>query len=371
MINKRLLIKNIISHNDECSFYDKKESIDLTSNSGKEKFLKHVAALSNSNPENDSFLLVGISDSNEIKGENMIDDADIQNIISSSLSNPPRVKYENIAFPNLSKDKAIGLLTISESKTTTFFSRTIDKIAKGTIYHRVGSKSVPTENIQTYPENKEIVKSTYKYSSVSIKELIDGVFEFINSTDKEYNPQYYVFKEQFVICFSGYGLYPNFSEVDVRIINEEVRLFFSAIKDVQIEISDNEFKILQFQSLGFDDKINDYPHEITTISFYENGTYYVQKNFVFEPPIFEATEIQELYNRSKALERKILAKEKLTQSESEFWEGIANYFFICYFNGIEAAKIDFYNSRNYIDGAAGLWHTECKTILEEYEKKYL
>ena len=50
MINKRLLIKNLLSHNDENSFYDKKMKLSLTSKEGKGKFLKHICALSNSNP---------------------------------------------------------------------------------------------------------------------------------------------------------------------------------------------------------------------------------------------------------------------------------------------------------------------------------
>ena len=50
MINKRLLIKNLLSHNDENSFYDKKMRLSFTSKEGKGKFLKHICALSNSNP---------------------------------------------------------------------------------------------------------------------------------------------------------------------------------------------------------------------------------------------------------------------------------------------------------------------------------
>ena len=37
MINKRLLIKNLLSHNDENSFYDKKMKLSLTSKEGKYK----------------------------------------------------------------------------------------------------------------------------------------------------------------------------------------------------------------------------------------------------------------------------------------------------------------------------------------------
>ena len=47
MINKRLLIKNLLAHNDENSFYDKKRKIDIGHKEGKAKFLKHICALSN------------------------------------------------------------------------------------------------------------------------------------------------------------------------------------------------------------------------------------------------------------------------------------------------------------------------------------
>ncbi len=50
MINKRILIKNLLSHNDECSFYDKKRQLNMHTREGKAKFLKHICALSNSNP---------------------------------------------------------------------------------------------------------------------------------------------------------------------------------------------------------------------------------------------------------------------------------------------------------------------------------
>ena len=52
MINKRLLVKNLLAHNDENSFYDKKRFITIGEKEGKAKFLKHVCALANSNPKN-------------------------------------------------------------------------------------------------------------------------------------------------------------------------------------------------------------------------------------------------------------------------------------------------------------------------------
>ncbi len=73
LINKRLLIKNLLAHNDECSFYDKKRQLNLHSREGKAKFLKHICALSNSNPSNNSYIVVGVEDDdNEIVGDDFL-----------------------------------------------------------------------------------------------------------------------------------------------------------------------------------------------------------------------------------------------------------------------------------------------------------
>ena len=73
MINKRLLIKNLLAHNDESSFYDKKRQLNLHSKEGKAKFLKHICALSNSNPTNNSYIVVGVEDhDNEIVGDDFL-----------------------------------------------------------------------------------------------------------------------------------------------------------------------------------------------------------------------------------------------------------------------------------------------------------
>ena len=43
-------------------FYDKKMKLSLTGKEGKAKFLKHLCALSNSNPKNNSYIIIGIED---------------------------------------------------------------------------------------------------------------------------------------------------------------------------------------------------------------------------------------------------------------------------------------------------------------------
>ena len=94
MINKRLLVKNLLAHNDENSFYDKKLQLNLGNKEGKAKFLKHICALSNSNPKNNSYIVVGIMDNeNEIVGVDFFDDAKLQNLVNAYLDNPPLVLY--------------------------------------------------------------------------------------------------------------------------------------------------------------------------------------------------------------------------------------------------------------------------------------
>ena len=135
MINKRLLVKNLLAHNDENSFYDKKQKISLDNKEGKAKFLKIVCALSNSNPENNSYIVIGVEDqSNSIDGVDFFDDSKIQNLINAYLQNPPKIQYENIPFPTLPRHKVIGLVTIHPNKFVTSLKKGIWKYVKGRIF---------------------------------------------------------------------------------------------------------------------------------------------------------------------------------------------------------------------------------------------
>ena len=140
MINKRLLVKNLLAHNDENSFYDKKLQLNIGTKEGKAKFLKHVCALSNSNPKNNSYIVVGVSDNdNSIVGVDFFDDSKIQNLINAYLENPPVVLYENIHFPDLPQGKVVGLVTIKPTKKFTSLRKNIWKYYGGTIFFSAGS----------------------------------------------------------------------------------------------------------------------------------------------------------------------------------------------------------------------------------------
>ena len=202
MINKRLLVKALLSHNDENSFYDKKLKLNLSTKEGKAKFLKHVCALSNSNPNNNSYIVIGVEDkANAIVGVDFFDDSKIQNLINAYMENPPLVLYENIPFPHLPPGKVVGLVTIRPIQHITSLRKNIWKYYGGTVFYREGSISSP-KNFESalVNSNTKKVESIEKHAQNNISLTLDGVIDFIQSHHDDLTTNYKVFKETFVLC---------------------------------------------------------------------------------------------------------------------------------------------------------------------------
>ena len=199
MINKRLLIKNLLAHNDENSFYDKKRKIDISHKEGKAKFLKHICALSNSNPKNNSFIVIGVEDEdNKIIGVDFFDDSKIQNLINAYLSHPPIVSYENIPFPHLPDDKVVGLVTIRPTGKITSLRKNIWKYYGGSVFFRDGSMSMPKVfDLELKDANSKIVEAIEKHAQNNMEHTLNGVFDFM-TTRKDFNAQYKVFFKHFI-----------------------------------------------------------------------------------------------------------------------------------------------------------------------------
>lgn len=354
MVNKRLLIKNLLSHNDENSFYDKKQKLSLNSKEGKAKFIKHVCALSNSNPENNSYILIGIRDEdNEIMGVDFFDDSKIQNLVNAYLVHPPKIQYENIPFPGLPRYKVVGLVTILPNQKTSSLAKTAWKYPKGTTFYRRGSNSVPVnENFELRNTNRNVVEAIEKNASNNIQLTLDGVFDFINKHKEEYNPQYKVFKEQFVLCWAGKKIIDNneeyYSRVDIELINEQVQLFYSALDEVQIKINEQSFIIVEYILLGLEKNETRYPLEKTIIHFKNNGKLDIVKEFLFEPPTFDATIINHIYESSNDIVSKIDKNIPLSVIEHEDVARLPNNYLISYLNGYLDAKEQLEKAKNYI-----------------------
>lgn len=344
MINKRLLIKNLLAHNDETSFYDKKRQLNLHTREGKAKFLKHICALSNSNPANNSYIVVGVEDQdNEIVGDDFFDDSHIQNLVNAFLENPPKIQYENVPFPNLPKDKVVGLVTIKPKNKPSFFKKGIHTIPAKATFIRRGSNTTPTEDkIEKNYQNTETVIGIENNSRNNIKYTLDGVFDFINFRHKDMAPKYKVFKELFVICWAGIPKRVRdttyLSRVDIELINEQIKLFYSAQDVVTITFDEDTFTIIEYVPLGLNDKTSYYPLEQQTIYFYENGYYKIESKMLFQPPEFNRKMLFHIYNANLALLQKLRKGIVLTERENKDLENLPSTFMICYLNGFEDAK---------------------------------
>jgi hypothetical protein len=370
MINKRLLIKNLLAHSDENSFYDKKQQLDFSSKEGKAKFLKHVCALSNSNPHNNSYLVIGVKDEDSsIMGVDFFDDSKIQNLVNAYLDNPPFVTYENVSFPHLPEHKFVGLVIIRSKNDTKPCSlqKHIWKYYKGTVFSRVGSTSKPQEHAYVINEkNRDLVASIEKNSQNSIGLTLDGVFDFMNRS-KDFNPNYKVFKEYFVLCWAGkaerFQGKTYYSRVNIELINEQVKLFYSYHDKIEIEIKEDSFNILEYINLGLPNQKSFYPLERTGIRFKDNMTYDIETEMVFQPPKFNQKTLRHFLNYNEYLLNKMKLGQELTPTEIEDLNNLPSIYLIGYLSGIDAE----FSGIEKLEQAKKLIKKESKTVYNTYK----
>jgi len=374
MINKRLLIKNLLAHNDENSFYDKKRQLNLHSREGKSKFLKHICALSNSNPSNNSYIVVGVEDQdNEIVGDDFFDDSRIQNLVNAFLENPPKIQYENIPFPHLPKDKVVGLVTIKPNHKVAYFKKGIHTIEPNTIFVRIGSNTLPTlEKIPYSKQNIETVISIENNSRNSIAHTLEGVLDFMNVRHKDMHTEHRVFKELFVVCWAGNKKRIRettyFSRVDIELINEQIKLFYSNQDEVTIEYTDTSFIITEFVVLGLNDKTSYYPLEKVTITFFDNGYYKMETKMLFEPPQYNKKMLHHIYNSNKSLLDKLEKGIVLNEREENDLQNLPSTFMLCYLNGFSDAKKRLIEAKTVLKAHSQEAYTSFKEVMRVLRK---
>jgi hypothetical protein len=354
MINKRLLIKNLLAHNDENSFYDKKRFILIGEKEGKAKFLKHVCALSNSNPKNNSYIVVGVEDDdNRIVGVDFFDDSKIQNLVNAYLDNPPLISYENIPFPHLPEGKVVGLVTIKSTGQLCTLRKNIWKYYGGSVFFREGSISLPKAfDIELKDINSSKVAAIEQHAQNNIELTLDGVIDFINNRHADLKSSYKVFKEQFVVCWAGNQkkvkneIY--YSRVDIELINEQVKLFYSALDEVTIQYTEDTFKTLEYVQLGLGKQQKYYPLEKVIITFMDNGSYNINSKLVFKPPQYDKKTLHHIYNSNNVLVEKLSNNIALTNNEKLDLEHLPDTYLICYFNGFEEAREQMERARSLL-----------------------
>ncbi|WGD35938.1 ATP-binding protein [Olleya sp. YS] len=372
MINKRLLIKNLLAHNDENSFYDKKRKIDISQKEGKAKFLKHVCALSNSNPKNNSYIVIGVEDEdNKIIGVDFFDDSKIQNLINAYLTNPPIVQYENIPFPHLPDDKVVGLVTIRANERLTSLRKNIWKYYGGSVFFRDGSMSMPKVFKSDIKDvNSKIVEAIESHAQNNIEYTLDGVFDFMQKR-QDYNPKYIVFKEYFVLCWSGEKKQVKdetfYSRVDIELINEQVRLFFSTLDEVAISYDTDSFTIVEYVQLGLQKSYKYYPLERTVISFGNNANYNIDSTLIFNPPQFDKKILHHIYNSNNAILEKLKKGHVLNNNELSDLNNLPDTYLICYLNLFHEALDKLSDAKPYLKPFPEIY-TKYKEVLRILRK---
>ncbi|WP_209401521.1 ATP-binding protein [Pseudozobellia sp. WGM2] len=344
MINKRLLVKNLLAHNDENSFYDKKRFIAIGQKEGKAKFLKHVCALANSNPRNNSYIVIGVEDEdNKIVGVDFFDDSKIQNLVNAYLDNPPLISYENIPFPDLPEGKVVGLVTIKSNGKVCALRKNIWKYYGGMVFFREGSISLPKAfDIELKDINSEKVATVEHHARNNIELTLDGVIDFLNFQHKDLDSDYKVFKEQFVVCWAGHLKKVKdqnyYSRVDIELINEQVKLFYSALDEITIAYDENSFTTVEYVQLGLGSKQSYYPLEKMVITFYDNGKYQITSDLIFDPPQYDKKNLYHIYNANNALLKKLESQMALSGPERDDLKHLPATYLICYLNGFEDAR---------------------------------
>jgi hypothetical protein len=287
---------------------------------------------------------VGVEDhDNEILGDDFFDDSRIQNLVNAYLENPPKILYENVPFPNLPKDKVVGLVTIKAKSKTSHFKKGIHTIPASSVFIRRGSNTVPVaEEFEKNYQNTETVIGIENNSRNSIEYTLDGVIDFMNFRHKDMAPKYKVFKELFVICWAGVPKKSRdktfLSRVDIELINEQIKLFYSAQDVVTITFDEDSFTIIEYVPLGLNDKTSYYPLEKQTIHFHDNGYYKIDREILFQPPEFNRKMLFHIYNSNISLLNKLQKGLSLTEREQKDLENLPSTFMICYLNGFEDAK---------------------------------
>lgn len=375
MINKRLLIKRLLTHNDENSFYDKKRQLNLHSKEGKGKFLKHICALTNANPNNNSYIVVGVEDENNLlTGVDFFDDSKIQNLVNAYLHNPPSILYENIPFPKLAKNKVIGLVTIKHKETPSIasFKKTIHKYFRGFTYKRIGSNSaLMIANFNLKDSNSKTVTSIEKSAKNNIKHTLDAVLDFTEK-HKKINSNYLVFKEQFVLCWSGIKKEVDdtiyYSRVTIEMVTEQVKIFYSSLDEVSIHYNENSFIITEYITLGINNDLKRYPLEKRVLHFSDNGNYKIVSELLFTPPKFDKKNLFHLYNSNNTLIKKIFRNILLSENEQLDVFNLPASYLILKLNGFDDSKQKLNSIKSYLKNHSDELYLEYKEVIRVLRK---
>jgi hypothetical protein len=105
-----------------------------------------------------------------------------------------------------------------------------------------------------------------------------------------------------------------------------------------------------------------YTLEKTIINFKSNGKHDIVKEFLFQPPKYDETIINHIYNNCNVIVGKISAKNSLSVTEHEDVFRLPTNYLLCYLNGFLEAPDLLKKAKNYIK------NLEDKTTYVKYKE---
>ena len=296
MLNRKKLILLALSEiPSETEYLDYKREINLTSDSARGKLIRIICAMSNSNPDSKSFILIGISDNKDLVGNSFIDDAEFQNAVKDYLPFTLKLSCENVKFPELPEDKFIGVITIYPSENICSISKNIWKLKSGDKYIRRGSTTEKWNGISkcNSEHNKTESDQLVKRATISLESTLDAVLDFYSDSCESYNPKHYVFNDQYVV---GITAWPDehsnlFSEVTVSLLNEEISFFWSALEYVELHYTKQCITINENALLFWSGERLYMPIKTVAIDFSKASSYQIDRKLNFHIPHISKAEI--------------------------------------------------------------------------------
>ena len=225
----------------------------------------------------------------------------------------------------------------------TTLRKNIWKYYGGSIFIREGSISLPKNfDIEIKDNNSSIVANIEKHAQNNIELTLDGVIDFVKTHNEELKAQYRVFKESFVVCWAGLEKKVKdrtyYSRVDIELINEQVKLFYSTFDEVEIEWTPDAFVITEYVRLGYDDHFHFFQLEEVRILFMENGAYQLESKLLFQPPELDKKTLYHRFNANNVLLDKLEKQTPLSNSEKKELLQLPSRAMLCSLNLIHEGK---------------------------------
>ena len=102
-----------------------------------------------------------------------------------------------------------------------------------------------------------------------------------------------------------------YSRVDIELINEQVKLFYSNLDEVEISFTEDKFILTEYVLLGLNGHNKYYPLEQVNISFEENGSYKIDTELLFKAPQLDKRSLMHLLNNNNFLLEKLKTQKPL------------------------------------------------------------